>query len=163
MNITKVVPRFNPKADEIGLYLTIFERQLNFLSIPELEWIPYLISSLPTEIAQLIARDDEEDSQDYLEEVFLRYALPRRLISDNGSQFVNAVMQQTCNFLGIKQDLIPVHHPQFNPLERKNRDLKPRIAILVRDEHDTWDDKLPMIRFALNTAKCETINHTQLI
>ncbi|KAF8789940.1 hypothetical protein HNY73_005035 [Argiope bruennichi] len=65
MYITKVVPRFNTKDDEIGLYLTIFEGQLKFLSIPESKRILYLISSLPTEIAQLIAKEDEEDSQDY--------------------------------------------------------------------------------------------------
>ncbi|GBM18874.1 hypothetical protein AVEN_20866-1 [Araneus ventricosus] len=65
MDVRRIVPRFNPKEDEIGLYLTIFERQLKFLNIPESKWIPYLISSLPTEIAQLIAREDEEDSQDY--------------------------------------------------------------------------------------------------
>ncbi|KAF8785739.1 Retrovirus-related Pol polyprotein like [Argiope bruennichi] len=91
---------------------------------------------------------------------FLRYGLPRRLIRDNGSQFVSAVKQHTCNFLGIKQDLIPLYHPLSNPSECKNRDLKPRFAILVRDEHDTWDEKLPMIRFALNTSRCETTNHT---
>ncbi|KAF8771446.1 hypothetical protein HNY73_018869 [Argiope bruennichi] len=65
MDITKVDSRFNPKENEIGLYLTIFEHQLKFLSIPESEWIPYLISSLPTEIVQLIAREDKKDSQDY--------------------------------------------------------------------------------------------------
>ncbi|GBO32368.1 hypothetical protein AVEN_22758-1 [Araneus ventricosus] len=69
---------FNPKEDEIGLYLTIFERQLKFLNIPESKWIPYLISSFPIEIAQLIAREDEEDSQDYRkikELLFKRYRL----------------------------------------------------------------------------------------
>ncbi|GBN57850.1 hypothetical protein AVEN_30141-1 [Araneus ventricosus] len=35
MDVTRIVPRFNPKEDEIGLYLTIFERQLKFLNIPE--------------------------------------------------------------------------------------------------------------------------------
>ncbi|GBM86212.1 hypothetical protein AVEN_239242-1 [Araneus ventricosus] len=69
-------------------------------------------------------------------------------------------MQQTCNFLGIKQELIPVYHPQANPSERKNRDLKPKLAILVGDAHDTWDEKLAMIRFAMNTSKCDTTGHT---
>ncbi|GBL77810.1 hypothetical protein AVEN_153007-1 [Araneus ventricosus] len=96
----------------------------------------------------------------FVEEVFLRYGLPRRLISDNGPQFISAETQQTCNFLGIKQDFIPVYHPQANSSESKNRDLKPRLAKLVRNEHDTFEEKLPMIPFALNTAKCETTNHT---
>ncbi|GFW03806.1 retrovirus-related Pol polyprotein from transposon 412 [Trichonephila clavipes] len=66
-----------------------------------------------------------------LNEVFLRYGVPRRLISDNGTQFVSAVMQQLCFVLDINQSLIPVYHPQANPVERKNRDLKPRLAMMV--------------------------------
>ena len=95
-----------------------------------------------------------------IEEVFLRYGLPRRLISDNGPQFVSEVMQLTCDLLEITQDLIPVYHPQANPSERKNRDLKPRLAILVGEEHSAWEDKLPLIRFAMNTSVCDTTGHT---
>ncbi|GFT05896.1 integrase catalytic domain-containing protein [Trichonephila clavipes] len=95
-----------------------------------------------------------------MEEVILRYGLPRKLISDHGSQFVGAVMQQLCFILNIDQDIIPVYHPQANPVERKNRDLKPRIAILVQNRHDEWEDKLPSIRFALNSAKCDTTEIT---
>ncbi|GFX85367.1 hypothetical protein TNCV_4731841 [Trichonephila clavipes] len=95
-----------------------------------------------------------------IEEVLLRYGIPRRLISDNGTQFVSAVMQQICYLLNIHQSLIPVYHPQANPVERKNRDLKPRLAILVQDKHDCWSEKLPFIRFALNTGKCETTGQT---
>ncbi|GFX68662.1 roquin-2 [Trichonephila clavipes] len=95
-----------------------------------------------------------------IEEVLLRYGIPRRLISDNGTQFVSAVMQQICYLLNIHQSLIPVYHPQANPVERKNRDLKPRLAILVQDKHDCWSEKLPFIRFALNTAKCEMTGQT---
>ncbi|GBM32806.1 Gag-Pol polyprotein [Araneus ventricosus] len=95
-----------------------------------------------------------------LNEVFLRYGLPRRLISDNGSQFVSAIMQQLCYVLNINQSLIPVHHPQANPVERKNRDLKPRLAMMVGNNHTLWNEQLPAIRFAMNTAKCETTGCT---
>ncbi|GFW60485.1 hypothetical protein TNCV_943521 [Trichonephila clavipes] len=95
-----------------------------------------------------------------IEEVLLRYGIPRRLISDNGTQFVSAVMQQICYLLNIHQSLIPVYHPQAIPVERKNRNLKPRLAILVQNKHDCWLEKLPFIRFALNTAKCETTGQT---
>ncbi|GFV57088.1 retrovirus-related Pol polyprotein from transposon 297 [Trichonephila clavipes] len=100
------------------------------------------------------------DAITLIEEVLLRYGIPRRLISDNGTQFVSAVMQQICYLLNIHQSLIPVYHPQANPVERKNRDLKPRLAILVQDKHDCWSEKLPIIRLALNTAKCETTGQT---
>ncbi|GFX55479.1 retrovirus-related Pol polyprotein from transposon 412 [Trichonephila clavipes] len=94
------------------------------------------------------------------DEVLLRYGIPRHLIGDNGTQFVSAVMQQICYLINIHQSLIPVYHPQANPVERKNRDLKPRLAILVQDKHVCWSEKLPFIRFALNTAKCETTGQT---
>ncbi|GFV17647.1 integrase catalytic domain-containing protein [Trichonephila clavipes] len=69
-------------------------------------------------------------------------------------------MQQICYLLIIHQSLIPVYHPQAYSVERKNRDLKPRLAILFQDKHDCWSEKLPFIRFALNTAKCETTGQT---
>ncbi|GFY17299.1 integrase catalytic domain-containing protein [Trichonephila clavipes] len=69
-------------------------------------------------------------------------------------------MQQLCFILNIYQDIIPVYHPQANLVERKNRDLKPRIAILVQNRHDEWEDKLPSIRFALNSAKWNTTGKT---
>ncbi|GFW66895.1 integrase catalytic domain-containing protein [Trichonephila clavipes] len=62
--------------------------------------------------------------------------------------------------LNIHQSRIPVYHPQANPVERKNRDLKPRLAILIQDKHNCWSEKLPFIRFVLNTAKCETTGQT---
>ncbi|KAF8795401.1 Gag-Pol polyprotein-like protein [Argiope bruennichi] len=95
-----------------------------------------------------------------IDDIFLRYGIPRRIISDNGSQFVSAVLQQVCCTLNFSQNLIPVYFPQSNPVERKNRDLKPRLAILVGDDHGNWHSKLPMIRFAMNTAVCDTIGHT---
>ncbi|GFW72894.1 gag-Pol polyprotein [Trichonephila clavipes] len=58
------------------------------------------------------------------------------------------------------QNLIPVYSPQSNPVERKNRDLKPRLAILVGDDHSSWYSKLPVIRFAMNTTVCDTTGHT---
>ncbi|GFX50554.1 uncharacterized protein TNCV_614831 [Trichonephila clavipes] len=69
-------------------------------------------------------------------------------------------MQQLCFVLDINQNLIPVYHPQANPVERKNRDLKPRLAMMVGNNHTLWIEKLPAIRFALNTSKCESTDHT---
>ncbi|GFV87808.1 retrovirus-related Pol polyprotein from transposon 412 [Trichonephila clavipes] len=70
------------------------------------------------------------------------------------------MLQEICYILNIHQSLIPVYHPQANPVEWKNRDLKPRQAILVQDKHDCWSEKLPFIRFALNRVKCETTGQT---
>lgn len=49
----------------MGLHLTVFESELKFENIPETNWIPYLIGSLPSEINHLATRENEEDSQYY--------------------------------------------------------------------------------------------------
>lgn len=95
-----------------------------------------------------------------LTEVFLRYGIPRRILSDHGTQFISAVVQQLTYCLNISHVLTPVYHPQANPVERKNRDLKTQLAILVGDEHTQWANKLPMIRFAMNTAKCQSTGYS---
>lgn len=91
-----------------------------------------------------------------IEDYFLRYGLPRRIVSDNGVQFVSSIMQQCTYILGIKQDLLPLYHPEANPAERKNRDLKVQLAQLVDTEHTTWSEHLPSVRFAMNSALCQT-------
>ncbi|XP_072943325.1 uncharacterized protein [Epargyreus clarus] len=93
-------------------------------------------------------------------EVFMRFGLPRRMISDNGVQFVADVMQHAMFVLGVKQNLIPLYHPEANPVERKNRDLKVQLAILVEKEHRQWAEALPFIRFALNTSLTQATKQT---
>lgn len=46
-----------------------------------------------------------------IDEVMLRYGIPRRVISDNEPQFIGAVMQQVSFCLGFSQSFIPVYHP----------------------------------------------------
>ncbi|GLV33452.1 hypothetical protein CBL_20190, partial [Carabus blaptoides fortunei] len=87
-----------------------------------------------------------------IDEIILRYGAPRRIISDNGAQFVSEIMQQVCYVFNITQSLTSTYHPQSNPVERKNRDLKPQLAIQVGKEHHTWAEKLATIRFAMNSS-----------
>lgn len=91
-----------------------------------------------------------------VEEVFLRYGMPRKMISDNGVQFISAVMKQVCHVLNIHQSLIPLYHPEANPVERRNRDLKTQLATLVGPNHAEWDLRLACIRFAMNSATCQS-------
>lgn len=69
-------------------------------------------------------------------------------------------MQKLTYCLKIEQRFTPVYHPEANPVERKNRDLKVQLSIHVGKDHTLWDTNLPAIRFAMNTAKCSTTNYT---
>lgn len=112
------------------------------------------VASRWVELFKLTDATAEACSIILIEEIFLRYGIPKRIKSDNGVQFVSAIMQKVTYCLGIQQQFTPVYHPEANPVERKNRDLKSQVAILVQHQHNNWHESLAAIRFAMNTAKC---------
>ncbi|GFW69263.1 hypothetical protein TNCV_2366411 [Trichonephila clavipes] len=72
---------------------TIFERLLHFKLKTNREKCHFALS-------QASAR---QCATTLIEEVFMRHGIPRRIISDNGTQFVSAVLQQICFTLNISQ------------------------------------------------------------
>lgn len=100
-----------------------------------------------TELFHLREASAENCALLLLTEVFLRYGIPRRVHSDNGSQFISSMMQKLTYCLKIEQTFTPVYHPVANPVERKNRDLKVQLSICVGQAHTSWDRNLPAIRF----------------
>ena len=79
---------------------------------------------------ELIALRDATASQCatiLLDEICLRFGVPRRVICDSGPQFIADVMQKLAYCLGIDQALISVYNPQANMAVHKN--VKTRLAI----------------------------------
>lgn len=95
-----------------------------------------------------------------IDEVFLRYGTPRKLISDNGVQFISDVMQKVTFCFGIDTPFIPKYHAESNPVERKNRDMKTMLSILVQNDHQRWDEYIPSIRFAMNSTYTQATTYT---
>lgn len=112
------------------------------------------------EVFALTEATAETCAKTLVNEVFMRFGLPRRMISDNGVQFVADVMQKAMFVLGVKQSLVPLYHPEANPVERKNRDLKAQLAILVEGRHQAWPEVLPFVRFAFNSSVTKSTDHT---
>lgn len=114
------------------------------------KWI-FIVEDSVTKWVELLAVQNataEKYAKTVVNEIIFKYGLPRKIIS--------AVMQQICHIFDIKEHFITLNHPSANMVERKNRDLKPRLVILVRNPHKLWPEKLPIIRFAINTAMCES-------
>ncbi|CEP07116.1 hypothetical protein, partial, partial [Parasitella parasitica] len=89
-----------------------------------------------------------------LYEVVLKYGLPARLISDNGSKYVAEAMAMVCQRQGISRALTSVEHPQSDGLvERMNRTLKTSLGIVCGQNSKAWAQHLPFMVFAYNTAK----------
>lgn len=84
--------------------------------------------------------------------VLCRFGWPKILISDNGSQFVSRLFKTFLRDNNIRHQLTPTYSPQCNSTERVNRVIKTMIKQYIRNDHRRWDDNLPELQFAINTA-----------
>ena len=84
--------------------------------------------------------------------IVLRYGAPEVFLSDNGTEFKNQIIDKYLDEIGVRHSHTPPYHPQANPVERVNRTLKTSIMAFVEGNHNTWDEKLPELVFALNNA-----------
>lgn len=93
-------------------------------------------------------------------EILTRWGVPDFILSDRGTQFVSSVFREVCEKWRVTPKLTTAYHPQTNMTERVNRTLKSMIASYVDENHTKWDQFLPEMRFAINSAIQETIGLT---
>ncbi|GFU96190.1 retrovirus-related Pol polyprotein from transposon 297 [Trichonephila clavipes] len=65
VNLRDLVPKFDAKKADINLFSEIFERQAKKEKVAEDRWVSQLIPLLPMEIAEIIAKEPLEKSNDY--------------------------------------------------------------------------------------------------
>ena len=115
-----------------------------------------LFSGWPESFATT-SKSAETVAQILLEHIIPRHACPRVLISDNGLEYVNAIIDQISAVLNIKHIRTSVYHPQSNgKCERFHRVQNDMLAKLVDRSQRNWDSKIPAILSAYRTAKNES-------
>jgi len=122
-------------------------------------WI-FIIEDVATKWIELFPLKNATADAKVLIEVMLRFGIPRRIISENGPQFVEAIMQQVSFYLGFDQSLSSVYHLEANSVERKNRNMKVQLSILVGNEHTSWASKLSSIRYTMNSSMSQATGNT---
>ena len=90
-----------------------------------------------------------------LSEIFPRYGAPRQLVTDNGPENLNKIMQETVEKLRIKHITTSPYHPQSNAkVERFHRFLGDILAKLTEGNTGEWDihlnQALAAVRFSIN-------------
>ncbi|XP_071041462.1 myb-like protein X [Parasteatoda tepidariorum] len=65
IQILQITPKFNEGKDEMSLYLINFERRAEIAQIPKDEWVPYLLSVVPPDISNMLARESPNDANNY--------------------------------------------------------------------------------------------------
>jgi len=107
------------------------------------------------------SKSAETVAQILIEHIIPRHACPRVIVSDNGTEFCNAVIDQISAFFNIKHIRTSVYHPQANgKCERYNRVQNDMLAKLVDRSQRDWDTKIPAILSAYRTAKNESTKYS---
>lgn len=89
--------------------------------------------------------------------LFCPYSTPRVLLSDNGTEFRNEILQGICAQYNIKHTFTVAYHPSSNGLvERANRKILEALRPVVNSLHDDWEDWLPHIGACINSSMCES-------
>jgi len=88
--------------------------------------------------------------------VFCRWGFPSRIVSDSGSQFASEIWTGVMKLLKISTVFCSPYHPQANPVERKNKDIKSYLKKYIGDNHKNWDENLNPMLFALRSAKIKS-------
>ena len=86
--------------------------------------------------------------------MFTRYGYPRAILSDNGPQFTGKLWADACIRWGVELCTTPIYHPQANPTERRNQELKKgmRLRLYIKP-HRNWDQDVSDILFNLQNRR----------
>ena len=95
--------------------------------------------------------DAIETAQLYFDNVYRRFGLPIRIISDRGPQFASKAFQELCKIVGIKSSMSTAYHPQTDgQAERTNQEIEVYLRIYCTGEPENWSQHIPNIEFAHN-------------
>ncbi|GFW17348.1 transposon Tf2-11 polyprotein [Trichonephila clavipes] len=103
----------------------------------------------------------DEIAKFLLKEIVLRHGAPRVIITDRGAVFRSRLVSSLVDLCNIDHRFTTAYHPQTNGLtERFNKTLADMLSMYVDVEQKNWDEILPFVTFAYNTAKQETTGFT---
>ena len=90
-----------------------------------------------------------------------RHGTPSYLVHDNGSEFVNSILQELCTKLNIKQVNILPYRPQANGLaERLNQSILGIIRTLAYSGKSNWCEFIPAVQGSLNGTYHSSLKDT---
>jgi len=96
-----------------------------------------------------------------VEQFVSRYGVPKKVHSDQGSQFTSRLFTEMCRLLQIEKTRTTPYHPESDGMvERFNRTLCAMLSAFVNENHRDWDDQLPFVMMAYRSSEHETTGVT---
>jgi transposase InsO family protein len=94
----------------------------------------------------------------YIAWILSLHGVPKTIVSDRGTQFVNNLWRHLHESLGIKLMHSTAYHPQTSgQTERVNQILEDMLRSCALNYSDTWDEWLPLAEFSYNNSYQESI------
>ena len=95
----------------------------------------------------------ETIAQALMERMILIHGPPKKLLSDNGTEFKNGLTDRIYQLMGIKRKLTTPYHPQSDGMvERFNRTLLRMLTNYVEPDQKNWDLLLGYVIYSYNTV-----------
>ena len=86
-------------------------------------------------------------------EFLSRYGFPRKIHSDQGSNFNSKLFAEVCQLLDIEKTRTSGYRPQSDGLvERFNRTIETMLSMFVAQNQRDWDEKLPLLTMAYRST-----------
>jgi len=93
--------------------------------------------------------------------MFTRVGVPREILSDQGSQFLSAVMKEMCRLLSLHQLVTTPYHPMCNGLvEQFNGTLKTMLRHMCAKKPRDWDRYLGPLLFAYREVRQDSLGYS---
>jgi hypothetical protein len=115
--------------------------------------------------AKPIKKLDGSSTIKFFSKIIVRYGVPHRIITDNGTNFAKGVYTEFYAHKGIQLDLASVAHPQSNGQVEKANSLilagiKPRLVVPLECSAGCWVEELPSVLWSLRTTPNRSVGLT---
>ena len=96
----------------------------------------------------------EDTARLLLENLYKRFGLPDKIISDRGPQFASKAFLALLKLLGIKSALSTAYHPQTDgTTERVNQEIEAYLSIYCTSHPEEWPQALHTLEFTHNNRR----------
>ena len=106
-----------------------------------------------TELIPLKNKTAKECAAAIYDKIICRYTAPKVIISDNGLEFNNSLLNQLCEKFEVNKVNIMAYRPASNGLvERANKKILECLRLTIGQSDPNWDVRLPSVQMSLNTS-----------
>ena len=112
------------------------------------DYVSKWVAALPC-----VAADSKSSKKIFQEIIFPRFRVPRVVISDGGSHFINKTFRKCLSELGVDHRVATPYHPQTSgQAETSNKQIKNILQKTVNAMGKGWKSKFPEALWAYRTA-----------